>query len=69
MLNYQKQKNYFVVEKIDYNGKAGINQKSLQDEFINLGRGDRRDTTKHDLVKRIYRTLQPINIKLMKRNA
>ena len=31
--------------KVEDNGKAGINWKALQDEFINLERGDRRKTT------------------------
>ena len=31
--------------KIDDKGKAFINWKSLQDEFINVERGDRRKTT------------------------
>ena len=31
--------------KIDDNGKAKINWRALQDEFINLGRGDRRKIT------------------------
>ena len=37
--------------KIDAHGKASINWKSLQDEFINVERGDRRKTTLNGLKK------------------
>ena len=41
--------------KIDDNGKAGINWKAWQDEFINLERGDRRKTTLNGLKLRMER--------------
>ena len=44
--------------KIDDNGNAGINWKALQDEFINLERGDRRKTTLNGLKLRMERILE-----------
>ncbi len=44
--------------KIDDDGKAGINWKALQDEFINLERGDRRKTTLNGLKLRMERILE-----------
>ena len=38
-------------------GKKEIKQKALFDEFMNKERGNRRKTTKRDLIKRMDRTL------------
>ena len=55
--------------KIDNNGKAGINWKALQDEFINLERGDRRKTTLTGLKLRMERILECFEAKPKPRNS
>ena len=55
--------------KIDDNGKAGINWKALQDEFINLERGDRRKTTLNGLKLRMERILECFEEKPKPRNS
>ena len=55
--------------KIDVNGKASINWKSLQDEFINLERGDRRTTTLNGLKLRMGRILECFEEKPKPRNS
>ena len=49
--------------------KKEINWEALTDEFIYDERGNRRDTTKRDLMTRMYRTLQAVNAKPRPRNA
>ena len=56
-------------EKIDDNGKAVINWKALQDEFINLERVDRRKTTLSGLKLRIERILEYFEEKQKPRNS
>ena len=53
----EKAKELLCGGKIDDNGKAGINWKALQDEFINLERGDRRKTTLNVLKLKMKRIL------------
>ena len=55
--------------KISKGIKKEINWEALTDEFINEERGNRRDTTKRDLKKRLDRTLQALNTKPRPRNA
>ena len=55
--------------KLNKNGKNEINWFALKEEFINEERGNRRDTTKRDLKKRLDRTLQALNTKPLPRNA
>ena len=55
--------------KIDDNGKALINWKALQDEFINLERGDRRKTTLNGLKLRMERILECFEEKPKPRNS
>ena len=55
--------------KIDAHGKAFINWKSLQDEFINVERGDRRKTTLTGLKLRMERILECFEAKQKPRNA
>ena len=49
--------------KISKGIKKEINWEALTDEFIYDERGNRRDTTKRDLMTRMYRTLQAVNAK------
>ena len=51
------------------NGKNEINWFALKEEFLNEERGNRRETTKRDLSKRLDRTLQALNTKPLPRNA
>tara|TARA_B100000401_G_C52397139_1_gene527088 strand:- start:139 stop:336 length:198 start_codon:yes stop_codon:yes gene_type:complete len=44
--------------KFNKHGKNGINWFALKEEFLNEERGNRRETTKQDLSKRLDRTLQ-----------
>ena len=53
--------------KIDAHGKAFINWKSLQDEFINVERGDRRKTNHWFEV--MMRMLECLESKQKPRNA
>ena len=55
--------------KIDDNDNAGINWKALQDEFINLERGDRRKTTLNGLKLRMERILECFETKPKPRNS
>ena len=55
--------------KISKGIKKEINWEALTDEFIYDERGNRRDTTKRDLMTRMYRTLQAVNAKPRPRNA
>ena len=55
--------------KISKGLKKEINWFALKEEFINEERGNRRDTTKRDLKKRLERTLQAVNAKPRPRNA
>jgi len=55
--------------KVEDNGKAGINWKALQDEFINLERGDRRKTTLTGLKLRMERILECFEAKPKPRNS
>ena len=55
--------------KISKGIKNEINWFALKEEFINEERGNRRDTTKRDLKKRLDRTLQALNTKPLPRNA
>ena len=55
--------------KIDDNGNAGINWKALQDEFINLERGDRRKKTLNGLKLRMERILEYFETKPKPRNS
>ena len=55
--------------KISKGIKNEINWFALKEEFINEERGNRRDTTKRDLKKRLERTLQALNTKPLPRNA
>ena len=55
--------------KISKGIKKEINWKSLTDEFIYDERGNRRDTKKRDLIKRMQRTLQAVNTKPRLSNA
>ena len=55
--------------KISKGIKKEINWKSLTDEFIHDERGNRRATTKRDLIKRMNRTLQAVNTKPRPRNG
>ena len=55
--------------KISKGIKNEINWFALKEEFINEERGNRRDTTKRDLKKRLERTLQSLNTKPLPRNA
>ena len=55
--------------KIDDNCKAGINWKALQDEFINLERGDRRKKTLNGLKSRMERILECFEAKPKPRNS
>ena len=55
--------------KIDDNSKAGINWKSLQYQFINLERGDRRKTTLNGLKLRMERILECFEAKPKPRNS
>ena len=55
--------------KVSNNGKHEINWQALTDEFLNEERGNRRETTKKDLRKRLDRTLQALSVKPTPRNA
>ena len=55
--------------KISKGTKKEINWKALTDEFIYDERGNRRDTTKRDLITRMERTLQAVNTKQRPRNG
>ena len=55
--------------KISKGIKNEINWFALKEEFINEERGNRRDTTKRNLKKRLERTLQALNTKPLPRNA
>ena len=55
--------------KISKGIKKEINWEALTDEFIYDERGNRRDTTKRDLMTRMYRTLQAVNAKPKPRNG
>ena len=55
--------------KFNKNGKNEINWFALKEEFLNEERGNRRETTKRDLSKRLDRTLQSLNTKPLPRNA
>ncbi len=55
--------------KVSNNGKHEINWQALTDEFLNEERGNRRETTKRDLRKRLDRTLQALSKKPTPRNA
>ena len=55
--------------KISKGIKNEINWFALKEEFINEERGNRRDTTKRDLKKRLDRTMQASNTKQSPRNA
>ena len=55
--------------KISKGIKKEINWEALTDEFIYDERGNRRATTKRDLMTRMYRTLQAVNAKPRPRNA
>ena len=55
--------------KISKGIKKEINWFALKEEFINEERGNRRDTTKRNLKKRLERTLQALNTKPLPRNA
>ena len=52
-IELSKPKELLCVGKVVDNGKAGINWKALQDEFIHLERGDRRKTNLTGLKLRI----------------
>ena len=47
-IELSKSKELLCGGKIDNNSKAVNNWKALQDEFINIERGDRRKTTLND---------------------
>ena len=55
--------------KISKGIKNEINWFALKEEFINEERGNRRDTTKRDLKKRLDRTLQALNTKPLPKNG
>ena len=55
--------------KLNKNGKNEINLFVIKAEFINEERGNRRDTIKLDLKKRLERTLQALNTKPLPRNG
>ena len=55
--------------KFNKNGKYEINWFALKEEFINEESANRKDKTKRDLKKRLDRTLQALNTKLLLRNA
>ena len=55
--------------KISKGIKKEINWEALTDEFIYDERGNRRATTKRDLMTRMYRTLQAVNAKPKPRNG
>ena len=55
--------------KVSKNGKYEINLQALTDEFLNEERGNRRETTKKDLRKRLDRTLQALSVKPIPRNS
>ena len=67
-IELSKAKELLCSEKIDDNGKVGINWKSLQDEFINMERGDRRKTTLNGLKLRMGRILECFETKQKPRN-
>ena len=68
-IELSKAKELFCGGKIDAHGKAFINWKSLQDEFINVERGDRRKTTLTGLKLRMERILECFESKQKPRNA
>jgi len=55
--------------KISKGIKKEINWKSLTDEFIHDEGGNRRDTTKHDLIERMEKALQSLKTKPITRNT
>ena len=55
--------------KVEDNGKAGINWKALQDEFINLERGDRRKTTINGLKLRMERIIECLDFRIYMKNV
>ena len=50
--------------KLNKNGKSEINWFALKEEFINEERGNRRDTTKRDLKKRLIKSIHKRDKKL-----
>ena len=55
--------------KVSNNGKHEINWQALTDEFLNKESGNRRETTKRDLHKRLDRNLHALRVKPIPWNA
>ena len=68
-IELSKAKELLCSGEIDDNGKVCINWKSLQDEFINLERGERRKTTLNGLKLRMGRILECFEAKPKPRNS